>query len=222
MGSSETPSAAEPGYSARTPARGSRMPRSERRAQLLAAAEQVFSKVGYHQASMDDIADHAGVSKPVLYQHFPGKLDLYLALLDHHIGDLVTRITTAMAESLDNKAKVRAAVATYFDFVSSDNPGYRLVFESDLRNDAQVRERVRRTEDACVAAIAKEITTDTDLPKSAAKLLGVGLVGVSIASASAWLDNQDEVSRDEAITLVSALLWRGISAFPVKAEPSDG
>ena len=71
-----------------TPARGQRMPRSERRAQLLDAAQAVFVQSGYHAAAMDEIADRAGVSKPVLYQHFPGKLDLYLALLDKHCDTL--------------------------------------------------------------------------------------------------------------------------------------
>jgi len=64
------------------------MPREARRAQLLDAARTVFVAQGYHAAAMDDIADRAGVSKPVLYQHFPGKLDLYLALLDAGIDDL--------------------------------------------------------------------------------------------------------------------------------------
>src|SRR5690606_958352 len=58
--------------------RGVRLPRTERRAQLLAAAQEVFAANGYHVAAMDDIAERAGVSKPVLYQHFPGKLDLYI------------------------------------------------------------------------------------------------------------------------------------------------
>ena len=55
---------------------------AERRAQLLDAALGVFVQNGYHAAAMDDIAGRAGVSKPVLYQHFPGKLELYLALID--------------------------------------------------------------------------------------------------------------------------------------------
>ena len=58
-----------------------RLPRTARRAQLLHVALDVFAESGYHAASMDEIAERAGVSKPVLYQHFPGKLDLYLALL---------------------------------------------------------------------------------------------------------------------------------------------
>ena len=69
--------------------RPARMPRSARRKQLLAAAQQVFVANGYHAAAMDDIAERAGVSKPVLYQHFPGKLELYLALLDTHCDAIV-------------------------------------------------------------------------------------------------------------------------------------
>ncbi|MGH3818112.1 MAG: TetR/AcrR family transcriptional regulator, partial [Pseudonocardiaceae bacterium] len=69
--------------------RGVRMPRDERRAQLLAAATDVFVNNGYHATVMDDIAERAGVSKPVLYQHFPSKLELYLALLERHTDELV-------------------------------------------------------------------------------------------------------------------------------------
>src|SRR5215469_16057105 len=64
---------------------GNRLPKPARRRQLLAAAQEVFVAQGYHAAAMDDIAERAGVSKPVLYQHFPGKLELYLALLDESV-----------------------------------------------------------------------------------------------------------------------------------------
>src|SRR5690606_23789772 len=69
--------------------RGGRMPRKARRAQLLEAALEVFVAQGYHAAAMDDIADRAGVSKPVLYQHFPGKLELYLALLETSCNTII-------------------------------------------------------------------------------------------------------------------------------------
>src|SRR5947199_9044158 len=94
-----------------------RLPRSARRKQLLAAAQQVFVAQGYHAAAMDDIAERAGVSKPVLYQHFPGKLELYLALLDTHCDAMVERIRSAMDATEDNKERVRGAVQAYFDFV---------------------------------------------------------------------------------------------------------
>ena len=103
------------------PARGVRLSRSARRAQLLVAARDVFVAQGYHAAAMDDIAERAGVSKPVLYQHFPGKLELYLALLDQP-----ARTTwwcgsaTAGRHHADNKQRVEAPVERYFDFVDGD------------------------------------------------------------------------------------------------------
>src|SRR4051795_3564497 len=87
-----------------------RLPRSARRKQLLAAAQQVFVAQGYHAAAMDDIADRAGVSKPVLYQHFPGKLELYLALLDTHCDAIIAKVRAAMNSTPDNKERVTGAI----------------------------------------------------------------------------------------------------------------
>src|SRR5436190_3116831 len=105
---------------AQTAGRPVRLPRSARRKQLLAAAQEVFVAQGYHAAAMDDIAERAGVSKPVLYQHFPGKLDLYLALLDQHATDLVKKVRMALASTTDNRQRVEASVAAYFDFVDGE------------------------------------------------------------------------------------------------------
>src|SRR5438094_8709239 len=86
--------------------RGARLPRSARRVQLLEAAQQVFVANGYHAAAMDDIAERAGVSKPVLYQHFPSKLELYLALLDQHVQVLGKQVRAALESTEDNHQRV--------------------------------------------------------------------------------------------------------------------
>ena len=86
----------------------SRMPRSARRAQLLESALEVFVAQGYHAAAMDDIAERAGVSKPVLYQHFPGKLELYLALLDDACDQVIDGVRHALASTDNNKERVAA------------------------------------------------------------------------------------------------------------------
>ena len=78
--------------------RGARLSRGARRAQLLLAARDVFADQGYHAAAMDDIAERAGVSKPVLYQHFPGKLELYQALLTTYAEELVERVHLLLDE----------------------------------------------------------------------------------------------------------------------------
>lgn len=155
--------------------RGTRLPRRARRNQLLGAAQEVFVAQGYHSAAMDDIAERAGVSKPVLYQHFPGKLELYLALLDQHCESLLQAVRTALASTTDNKLRVAATMDAYFAYVEDEGGAFRLVFESDLTNSRAVRERVDRVSLQCAEAISDVIAGDTGLSKDESMLLAVGL-----------------------------------------------
>lgn len=174
---------------------------------------------GYHSAAMDDIAERAGVSKPVLYQHFPGKLELYLALLDTHTEGLVQRMRQAMDATTDNRIRVHNAISAYFDFVDNESEAFRLVFETDLRNDPAVRERVENMKRQVSVAIAGTVAADTGLGPAQAQLLAVGLTGMSEIAARWWLDHRDEVSRADAVWLIESLAWRGISNFPL--QPHD-
>ena len=201
--------------------RPTRLPRSARRKQLLAAAQDVFVAHGYHAAAMDDIAERAGVSKPVLYQHFPGKLELYLALLDTHCDALVEKVRAEMAATTDNKERVRGATRAYFDFVDHESEAFRLVFESDLRNEPAVRERVARVERGCIEAISETIMADTGVSPAMAELLASGLVGAAEAAARFWLEGGRKVAKSEAEGLVAALNWRGIAGFPLHGTEPD-
>jgi AcrR family transcriptional regulator len=171
----------------------------------------VFVQQGYHAALMDDIAEHAGVSKPVLYQHFPSKLELYLALLDQTVEDLERRVREAIETTSDNRERVRGAITTYFDFVDSEGAAYRLVFESDLRNEPAVRERVEKALDSVVAAIADTIAAGAGVDAAEARLLSVGLAGLAEVSARWWLASGDSVSKERAVELLVSLAWRGLA-----------
>ncbi|HUR51962.1 MAG TPA: TetR/AcrR family transcriptional regulator [Mycobacteriales bacterium] len=201
-----------------SPLRGQRLPRQARRKQLLGAAQEVFVAQGYHAAAMDDIAERAGVSKPVLYQHFPGKLELYLALLEEHATELVKRVRAALDSTTNNKQRVVACVTAYFDFVDGDDEGFRLVFESDLRNDPLVRDRVERMTQECVVAITDTISHDTGFAAEEAALLSVGLAGMAEVASRWWLAAPGTVSKARAAELMAALAWRGISGTPLQPE----
>jgi AcrR family transcriptional regulator len=190
------------------------MPRSARRAQLLEAAQAAFVESGYHAAAMDDIAERAGVSKPVLYQHFPGKLELYLALLDQHSEALELHVRNALASTHDNKERVYAAINAYFDFVARDGAAFRLIFESDLTNESAVRNRLDALGLVCAEAIAEVIAEDTGLTEDDASLLGMALTGMAQVSARHWLAQGAEVPKEEAARLVGSLAWRGLGSFP--------
>lgn len=194
--------------------RSSRLPRSARRAQLLDVALAVFVEQGYHAASMDEIAERAGVSKPVLYQHFPGKLELYLALLETSCNVVIAEVREALASTTDNRRRVQATMELWYGYVADQGAAFRLVFESDLTNDPSVRRQIDRVTYESAAAIAEVIREDTGLPGPAAHLLAVSLVGMGHFGAQNWMSRDSELSRAEAVELVAGLAWRGIGGVP--------
>ena len=196
--------------------RSTRLPRQARRAQLLDSALEVFVAQGYHAAAMDDIADRAGVSKPVLYQHFPGKLELYLALLEQAVDTVIAATHDALASTHDNKLRVQATMDAFFAYVAAPDGAFRLVFESDLTSDPRVRAQVDRVTDVCADDIAKVIREDTNLNEAEARIVAVSLVGMAHVSARAWLAEGRSIPQEEAARLVASLAWRGIRGFPLE------
>lgn len=199
--------------------RGGRLPRSARRAQLMEAAQSVFVEAGYHGAAMDEIAERASVSKPVLYQHFPGKLDLYLALLDHHTREVPELVNAALKSTEDNSDRVAAAISAFFQFVERKDAAFRMVFESDLINDPTVAARVERMSTQSATAVSGVIAEDTGLPPEQSLLLGVALVGMAQVVARFWISQEPRMPREEAERLVTVLGWRGIAGFPKTVDP---
>ncbi len=200
--------------------RAPRLPREQRRQQVLAAALDVFSTAGYHAASMDEIAEHAGVSKPVLYQHFPSKLDLYLEILDAGIEELMAAARAALSGTTDNATRVRAMVNAYFAFVEDPRGAFRLVFESDLSNEPAVRQRVDAADLALASISAAVIAEDTGLSDDEALLVSSGMLGTVQVAARRWLRDGDQVSHETAADLITSLAWRGISGFPLTHPPA--
>jgi len=203
---------------ARKRARGGRLPRGERRDQLLATASEVFVDRGYHAAGMDEIAERAGVSKPVLYQHFSSKLDLYLAALQVHGDILVAGVRQALRTTTDNRQRLRSSVQAFFDFIEHDSQGYRLIFENDYSNEPQVAAQVKVATEACTDAVFDLISSDSGLDPHRARMIAVGLVGVSVDCARYWLDAERPISKEDAVDGTVQFAWGGLSHVP-RARP---
>ena len=202
------------GSGTQTAGRPTRLPRSARRKQLLAAAQEVFVAQGYHAAAMDDIAERAGVSKPVLYQHFPGKLELYLALLDTHCDAIVAKVRDAMRGTTDNKERVGAPCGP--TSTSSTTRARRSGWSSS-RTCATTRrsgERVERVEQGCIAAITDTIISDTGVSRARAELLASGLVGAAETAAQFWLAGGRQVPKAEAEALRRRAVLAGHRQLP--------
>jgi AcrR family transcriptional regulator len=195
------------------------LPREERRASLLDAAREVFAESGYHAAAMDDIAGRAGVTKPVLYQHFGSKQELYLAVFDAGVEDVIAAVGKGLSSSPDNRARVTATMDAYLGFMSEQDAAHQLVFTSDLVNLPAVRDRLERLNSQIANLVSQVIAEDTGLPPSESCLLAYGLIGLAQTAAKQWLQEPGAMSRAEAAQLLASLAWRGISGFPKYRPP---
>ena len=188
---------------------------------MLSAAREVFVESGYHAAAMDEIAARAGVTKPVLYQHFGSKRDLYLAVLDSSVDQFLESIGHALRSTDDNRSRVTATIDAYLRFISQDDAAYRLVFESDLVNAPDVRDRVQRVNALSAEMVCEVIAADTGLSRAEALLLAYGLLGMAQTAALRWLRDPEGMDPEGAAHLLSALAWRGISGFPLSHPPAQ-
>ncbi|WP_410875876.1 TetR/AcrR family transcriptional regulator [Nocardia sp. A7] len=184
--------------------------RAHRRRLMVAAAQAVFVASGYHGARMDEISARSGISKPVLYDHFASKLDLYLVVLQLNLDRMVDGVRAAVATDTEPRNRVRRAVQAYFDFVDHDLGGYVLVFESPVPSEPCVEWRVRNAMRDCAVLVSVELRA-AGVEARKADMHAWGLVGISHLAARHWLEAGRPIPKSDAIDTASALCWNGLS-----------
>ena len=185
-----------------------RLPARQRRQQLLDVALDVFSGAGFHDTTMDDIAAAAGVTKPVLYQHFTSKRSLYLHLVDD-VGQRMARSITDKTSDTDSPRKqVELGVAAYFEFVADNQAAFLLLFEGADRSDADVAEAVNRIEDSMAELVAPLIAAGIDADQQRA--LAYGIVGAAEAAGRAWATGKLTIDVSLLAVEIAELAWSGL------------
>lgn len=185
-----------------------RLPAAARREQLLAAALGVFAGRGLDGASMNDVADAAGVTKPVLYQHFASKRALYQALLEEVGASLRTAITKATVEASTPREQVERGFAAWYRWINDERDGFRLLFGSGTRRDSGFAATVRGVEDALAGAIAPLIQADVDADHQ--RILAWGLVGMAEASARRLVAEPVPFDPERVGHQLADLAWAGL------------
>jgi len=188
-----------------------RLPAEERRDQLLDVALEVFATAGFHGASMNDVAEAAGVTKPVLYQHFDSKNDLFAALLDEVGRRMRTAIDKATADAVDGKDATIRGFRAYFRWVAADLDGFRLLFGGAARHDAAFAEQVRAITSDAATAIAPLIAADVD--DDTRRLIAHGLVGLAEGSSRRLLAHGQPFDPDVVAETVAGLAWAGLRSL---------
>ena len=185
-----------------------RLPAAARREQLVTTAIEMFARQGFHATSMNHNADAAGVTKPVLYQHFVSKRDLYLGLLEETGHRLLSVIEAATRDADGPRSQVVRGFMAYFRWVAADRDEFLLLFGSGARRDEEFAEAVRRIEDAVAEAIAPLIRADIDAEHQ--RLLASALVGLAEATSRRLVAANGVIDAERVGRQVADLAWAGL------------
>jgi len=186
-----------------------RLPAPERRTQLLSVALEVFARQGFHATSMNDIADAAGITKPVLYQHFASKRQLYLELLGEVADRLLGSIAEAVSTAGNPREQVERGFAAYFQWVSDDHDSFTLLFGSGARRDEEFAEAVRNVESTIAAAIAGLIRPP-DIDPLHQRTLAFALVGLAEGTSRHLVAAGEPFDPARVAAEVAELAWAGL------------
>ena len=188
---------------------------------VMRAGLEIFTEKGFHLASMDDIAERAGVSKPILYQHFSSKHELYLGILDERVEAIVQQVRGAIESASTNKTRLEAAISCYFDLIDDADLGYRLIFESDFTMNHDVRARVEDVVSQVSRIVGAEVSKQTGMSLGEANILAGGLSGMAQAAAWRWLRLGRPISIELAISQTLDLAWNGLTSIQVKESSPE-
>jgi AcrR family transcriptional regulator len=192
------------------------MKAADRRAQLLEVARRVFGTSGFHAVSMEAVAKEAGVTKPILYDHFSSKKDLYLALIDADLAVLHDNVRQALDSPIGNRERIRASFEAYFDFVDEEADGFRLLMQETVGAEREFRERVAQVRDQILSEVADLIVRESkgSLGREHADTVAAALIGMVETVAQRNPAASRERRAAELDTLVR-LAWRGITELSV-------
>lgn len=166
-----------------------RLSADRRRQQLLDVALKLFASRGFNATTMDEIAEAAGVTKPLLYQHFDSKRALYLELVDSVAQSLLEAIGKAVAEAEGPRQQVEGGFAAYFHLVVTRADAFNLLFGSDLPNDPELSRAVRDVDSTVAEAIDSLI--DAGLEEDHRRMLAHAVVGMAEAASRYYLTTRD-------------------------------
>jgi AcrR family transcriptional regulator len=199
-----------------------RVPRAVREEQLLEVAEQVFATQGYQGTSIEDIARTAGVTRPVVYDHFGSKEGIYLACVRRARGELERLINEAAGSSDDPAGQLWAGINAYFEFVERHGRAWDVLFGQGSAVAGPAAEEVLRQRFATVHGIAELLTpfvSGAEVDEQAIEALAHALSGSGEQLAKWWRQNP-ELTREQVAGYHMAFAWLGLETLVERARQS--
>jgi AcrR family transcriptional regulator len=185
------------------------MSAAERRRQVLDVGLEVFGRHGYHQTSMSALAAEAGVTKPVLYQHFASKHDLFAEVLAE-TGDRLMRAIEASEVEETPRRRVEAGFRSFFRFFEEQPAAFDVLYGTSIAVDPDFRKDARRVRDTFAEYLTGLIRT---VDHGSALAMAAGINGLSEGMIRHWMHGDDPRSAEEMAALAARLAWGGLESL---------
>ena len=190
------------------------MTADERRGAILQAALDVFARRGYHAASIDEIAQAAGISKALIYEHFPSKRELHVSLLEAEVQEVFSRLVQSAATGEPGEIRLRHGVDAFLRWVEERGDAFRMLFRDAV--EPEVAEVVGRIQMQATTAIAELIAreplgprTDDAARERTIEMLAQLLSG-AVQSLAIWWQRNGDVSRERMVDTIMDFCWKGL------------
>ena len=199
-----------------------RMTGKERREQLLDIGRSLFAQKGFDATSVEEIAQKAGVSKPVVYEHFGGKEGLYAVVVDREMRALLDSITGALTSQGHPRELLERAAFALLDYVESSTDGFRiLVRDSPVAQSTGTFASLISDAASQVEHIMVNQFKERGFDPKFAPMYAQMLVGMVALTGQWWLDARKPKKADVAAHLVN-LAWNGLSGLEARPRLHDG
>jgi AcrR family transcriptional regulator len=192
-----------------------RLTAEERRRAILGAAQEVFAGRGYHGSSIDEIAQAAGISKALIYEHFPSKKDLHVSLLDMHVQELFERLAEGAATEDPGDVRMRAGIDAFLGWVEESRGAFRMLFRDAV--EPEVAEVLRRIQEQATGAVAALMATEPSVrvgESDEARERGVHMMAQQLSGAmqslALWWDDHPDVPRATLVDTAMDFCWLGL------------
>ena len=162
---------------------------------------------------MNDIAKAAGVTKPVLYQHFESKHELFLEVLSETASQLNLAISRVLEHASSGRDKVEQSIAVYVNFFDEHPANYRVLYGEGVRSEPSFASELRTIQNTLTSLMADHIEID-QLDHDLRRLAAEAIAGLLEAATGRWLDEGKTQPAEQVATLLSSLAWRGLRATP--------
>jgi AcrR family transcriptional regulator len=194
-----------------------RLPKDERRARILDAAARVFAERGYEAASLDEIAEAAEISKPVIYDHFESKKALHIELLELHAGEMLEFMTRRAISEETTEGQLAAGLEAFLEFVETHPYAWRMIFRDPTAADAEIEQAQRRVQLRATAAIAElagrhpaEDLSDDELDHELSVEAFSQMLKTAANGLAAWWYEHRELPREAIVRMLMDFIWIGL------------